>query len=183
MTRSNHFKYLRGNQHLSLQSKPASLLFRHINLFWWSNTICSCTHFNVNLAKRRPTVYLNSLPKHKNAPSISLNTHHQRGYPQTLVKQMFFLKTQTCEALQIIPVMFIIENEYHECQKQVYTVRTRKRLCIINVLLMCNGQGQKSQDKCWNMDVTLKEPTNVAASGPSGHTASQNIYVHGWKTT
>lgn len=26
MTGSNHFKYLGGNQHLSLQSKPASLL-------------------------------------------------------------------------------------------------------------------------------------------------------------
>lgn len=27
------------------------------------------------------------------------------------------------------------------------------------------------------MDVTLKEPANIAASGPSGHTAWQNIYV------
>lgn len=27
------------------------------------------------------------------------------------------------------------------------------------------------------MDVTLKEPTNIAPSGPSGHTAWQNIYV------
>lgn len=27
------------------------------------------------------------------------------------------------------------------------------------------------------MDVTLKEPANIAASGPSGHAAWQNIYV------
>lgn len=27
------------------------------------------------------------------------------------------------------------------------------------------------------MDVTLKEPANIAASGPCGHSASQNIYV------
>lgn len=91
--------------------------------------------------------------------------------------------TDTREALQMIPVMFIIKKEWQERQKQVYTVRTSNGLCIINVLLMRNGQGQKSQDRCWNMDVTLKEPTDVAASGPSGHTASQNIYVYSWKTT
>lgn len=30
---------------------------------------------------------------------------------------------------------------------------------------------------CWNMDVTLKEPANIAASRPSGHNAWQNIFV------